>query len=867
MPTLKRALRHSGFDIKYYDDGLVELVPRQVSSYLWDWLPPLRDRTGFVAAPDDRVDFIFRGERVARSRWWLLGSAAAPKPDKEPQEPESLFNYRHRVGAERKSFRRYVVREPSANGYFHDKFIINVAADGVIKIRSAFGKELSKEDAIWPTPEEQTAIKAEVAPLAGKGGWPNSINANDAMVADLRRQLRMKAGREPELFVSRSESGDEVLFVQERIRDKNDNKSDLPWSFWSDGQWRCMEPDSEAGLPLFGLEQLKDAVRVFVHEGPKTAYHVQCMIGARPEVEAERVVKKYPHLADCPWKPDLSVPGTVHVGWPGGGPNSHRVDWSPLAKLPPYVQLIVVCDHDPVGEEAVTSISRRLKRSMAALRFDDKFDPGFDLADRWPSEAAWWRGARYIGPKLHQMLEPATWATEVKPNPKGKGAPIIELRREFTQEWLASEEPHGFVHRDYCDRFYKPEVFDAVVRPFSDAEGTARLVEKSFQAKVKGLAYRPQKKKVLRRAEVVTTDEGRMVNTYRPSAIEPKEGDPKPWLDFLEYLVVDAGDRHELMRWCATFIDRPEVKMLYGLLLISRAQGIGKSTLGEAILAPLAGFWNTSIPTEQELVGSNYNSWAAHKRLAICHEIYSGQSRKAYDRLKSVITERKIDVLRKYMEEYSLDNYLHVLACSNSLQALYLDPQDRRWFVPLLTEKKKDKSYWREFNEWLSAGGLAIIAWWASEFLGNKKNEPVAPGEDAPTSSRKAEIIDASRSDGKRMAYDLGRLAVALGKEKGDDTGKVILSLDDVRRFVAEQRKLDLSDHRLEKRTTLAEQLTDAGMIVPERRPDDKDAVRRFQIKTGENKEPVVANFLIRAEERWPELVRFYKKPHDLLRL
>ena len=62
----------------------------------------------------------------------------------------------------------------------------------------------------------------------------------------------------------------------------------------------------------------------------------------------------------------------------------------------------------------------------------------------------------------------------------------------------------------------------------------------------------------------------------------------------------------------------------------------------------------------------------AHKRLAVVHEIYSGHSENTYNTLKTYITERKVTVHRKYIEEYQIDNYVHVIACSNKDYALYL---------------------------------------------------------------------------------------------------------------------------------------------------------------------------------------------------
>jgi hypothetical protein len=119
-----------------------------------------------------------------------------------------------------------------------------------------------------------------------------------------------------------------------------------------------------------------------------------------------------------------------------------------------------------------------------------------------------------------------------------------------------------------------------------------------------------------------------------------------------------TGPAIELLRWCATLIEKPDVKMHYGVLLISETQGVGKGTLGEKILAPLVGIGNTSFPGEEEIVDSKYNYWMAHRRLAVVHEIYAGHSSRAYNKLKSVITDFNIEVHKKYMADYRVENWV-----------------------------------------------------------------------------------------------------------------------------------------------------------------------------------------------------------------
>jgi hypothetical protein len=114
----------------------------------------------------------------------------------------------------------------------------------------------------------------------------------------------------------------------------------------------------------------------------------------------------------------------------------------------------------------------------------------------------------------------------------------------------------------------------------------------------------------------------------------------------MEYLFINESERHEALRWCATLIARPDIRMHYGMLLISERQGVGKTTLGAGILAPLVGIQNVGFPGENDITAA-FNEWVAHKRLAIVSEIYSGSSWKAYHALKAVITDKDITVNQK----------------------------------------------------------------------------------------------------------------------------------------------------------------------------------------------------------------------------
>src|SRR5262249_19160596 len=285
-------------------------------------------------------------------------------------------------------------------------------------------------------------------------GWPHAINATDAGVAALRKMLR-KNNEDPTLFVFHNQQKAVTLF-QHRIYDVDGMKKvDLPWTLWSDNQWRMMEPDHD--LPLCGLERLPIAASVYLHEGAKTALHWQLMIDSG-------------EWEQHPWGRNLRL--GCHLGWSGGAPNPHRVDWSPILRLPLHIPVFIICDNDVSGENAAPKISRLLLRPLRAIRFGEMFPPHFDLADSFPSEM-WKTNSRgisvYKGPSFHDCLYPATWATEIKG--KGKSKHIV-LRPAFAAEWYHSVKPEMFIQRD-MPKYWTTTQFNSLIAPFAHTKDVA----------------------------------------------------------------------------------------------------------------------------------------------------------------------------------------------------------------------------------------------------------------------------------------------------------------------------------------------------------------------------------------------------------
>ena len=656
---------------------------------------------------------------------------------KKPRAPET-FNYKSlpalaayidRVGAVMLNYRKYMVREQLGNGYYREIAVIKVDDEGIIYCSA---KDLG------PTKKELEAIQAEMVEAIGK--FPKHIGATELQIKEL---LEVSKAKRDMLYVFWNRSTGLIDFVQERRNHKDGTKDYFPWTYYNDGRWRQMEPIDK--LPLW-KPKTKRSNKIMIHEGAKTAAFVEALCTG-PEEDG----KKHP------WYEELRE--YEHWGQVGGALAAHRADYSEVAREKP-IDVVYVCDNDEPGKRADSDVSRAYGNRMSIVKFDSKWKTGFDLADPMDVEAApllWSKGGRYIGPRFADLKMPATYATRMVPNADGKGKhPILT---EAFKQTVYHTITDLFIYVDMPDKILTESQFNNSVSPFSDLKSTGDALKKDNASKGVSLDYDPIKAPGL----YSSGERSMFINTHVPSYVRERAGDPTPFIEFIEYFLPQPADRIEVMRLLATIHDPLYGKPHYGLLLISETQGVGKTTIGERIAAQLVGMHNTSIVDETAIVDSNFNGWQAHKRLAVCNEIYAGHNSKAYDKLKSVVADKYLSVNKKYQAEYTITNQINVIACSNSMRALKLDDDDRRWLVPEITKVKLPPKWWGQFFAWLEEEqGIEIVKWFMRQVFADKPDkrvpkeyrnlERVLPGERAPQTAFKKEVINEGLSPGLKIA-------------------------------------------------------------------------------------------------------------------
>ena len=641
--------------------------------------------------------------------------AKVVSPD-EKLLPDVLLEYLKRVDATVTSFRKAVVRDfvPGSKYGSYDRTSITIMNDGTIKTQKN----------IAPTEDEQTAIKEAYKGLK----LPETIGASKAEATAHIKEI----GKDPDDFFWMWDRKDNtVRMLHERI-EEGEGKGYVPHSFWNDGEWRKLEPDGL--LSFWKPEKRKIDIGkpwIMIHEGAKSAHAATFKINYETH----------------PWGEELAK--YEHWGMIGGSTAPWRSDWNEVHREKPG-NVVYVCDNDIDGKSALQNVSRSFNASLVGIFFDNSFPQSWDMADPIPEDLFSKEEGRYSGPRLVDLMKPATWATK-RIYTGEKGRPSFDLTRDFKKEWVHSVSPDAYVNVNWPSTILDMKEFNDRMSPFSDVKDTATLVYSEESMKTARLNYHPGKKSG---SYAGSAKKGIFINTYEPGDIEPEKGDVGPWLEFMEQMFPIEGDRNEMLRWCATLIARPDIKMNYGVLLVSETQGVGKSTLGSDVLCRIMGKGNYYEPSETLLVDNQFNDWMSCKRLLVIHEIYSGNSSKAYNKLKSIFSEDTLSVRAMYKGAYECDNWVHILACSNSMRAIKIDNNDRRWFIPKVTEKKMPKKYWDAWFDWIKErGGLNKIVWWAGEYV--KKHGPVVKGNRAPESEAKRAMIEEALSPGQKEASNL----------------------------------------------------------------------------------------------------------------
>lgn len=295
-------------------------------------------------------------------------------------------------------------------------------------------------------------------------------------------------------------------------------------------------------------------------------------------------------------------------------------------------------------------------------------------------------------------------------------------------------------------------------KEFTLKEAGAKLTDEPWKAalrssdwsipKVDHVRFLPQRNQF----EVVVDEMGRKgLNTYIPARIKTVAGDVSIWTDYLRRIFNTAEDIKIFNDYIAHCIKFPGYKIPWSILFQS-AKGVGKQMIGDVVKKSIGESY-TYQPDAEELVSSvsQFNGWMRNKLMIIVDEVRVGDRYDLMNGLKTIITDRRIAIESKGVDQEMEDNVANWLFFTNHKDAFPIDENERRYciFYSSLQSARNiedaglTKDFFDNIYRWLrKEEGYEKIANW---YL----NYPIAKGSlshRAPETSSYQEVLKVGRS-------------------------------------------------------------------------------------------------------------------------
>jgi hypothetical protein len=279
-------------------------------------------------------------------------------------------------------------------------------------------------------------------------------------------------------------------------------------------------------------------------------------------------------------------------------------------------------------------------------------------------------------------------------------------------------------------------------------------------------------------------EDGKIVIDYKKHTVKigDRVGDVKLFLELLDHVFEGAELEAKawFLKWCAYPLRFPGVKLFTAAILYGIHHGTGKSLIGYT-LGKMYGKNFSEI--KQADLHAGFNAWAEKKQFVLADDITGSSKREDADVLKKMITQKTLRVNAKYMPEYEIPDCINYLFTSNSIDALFLEDSDRRYFVHEVQAKPKDKEegFYQDYDIWLNhSGGAEYLFHYLRNLPGLDAFEP---GEPAMRTKAKDRMTADSLSDLGTWVRELRdepdmKLNIGLVKLDGDlFTNKELLAI------------------------------------------------------------------------------------------
>jgi len=223
-------------------------------------------------------------------------------------------------------------------------------------------------------------------------------------------------------------------------------------------------------------------------------------------------------------------------------------------------------------------------------------------------------------------------------------------------------------------------------------------------------ARRHQRRIVFKPGSPTAPDE---FNLWRGFSVVPRKGWQKQRRLLRHILEIicrrDKAKFRYLIQWLAWAVQNPDKHPETVIVLKSRKEGTGKSTLG-VVMLKIFGPHGALIDDKERLL-NRFNDWLEKVSFVLAEEVLWAGDRRAADKLKSMITGGIIPMERKNGSTWQSPNRLHTIMTTNHDHAVAAGVGNRCYIVyDISDERASDKAWFDPLYRDLDDGGV-------SEFL------------------------------------------------------------------------------------------------------------------------------------------------------
>lgn len=216
----------------------------------------------------------------------------------------------------------------------------------------------------------------------------------------------------------------------------------------------------------------------------------------------------------------------------------------------------------------------------------------------------------------------------------------------------------------------------AIVSAMKDHNNTNRLIKERLVFRPNGI-FNPE------------TD----INLYRDTRVPSDANIDHGWFVALLDSLFSKEDKKIVEQFMASVVCYPEKKMEWGLLVRGRPEGTGKTSLFEIMKAIIND--DTFVGSaDGSNLSSRFNCYLESKLLVYFGEVMLEGRGDVYNKMKEMFTAKIINIERKNMDIYSIDNFCKFYFTSNHDRPLSLHGDSRR--LAIITTKQNIKPLFPE---------------------------------------------------------------------------------------------------------------------------------------------------------------------------